>query len=113
MRKIETAAVLCIAAAVGPVAAQAPRALMPIDFANSAEFGWLQKTVEASRTLDDMTLPESWRFTGTGRLTFPAEPRLGDMRALRVDMEMFVDKPAPTRNQLPSVNLRRAVPNED
>src|SRR5436853_3791392 len=35
------------------------------------------------------------------------------MRALRVDMDMFTGSPAPTRNKLSSVNLRRAIPNED
>ena len=88
--------------------AQAPRALMPIDFQNSAEFGWLRKKVLARRTLDDMTQPGTWRLTGTGRFTFPAEPRLRDMRVLRVDMQMFSAAPAPTSNRLSSVNLRRA-----
>jgi len=60
-----------------------------------------------SRVLDDMTRPATWRFSGTGTLTFPAEPRMGSMRVLRVAMQMFVDKPAPTRNGLSSVNLRR------
>ncbi|HEY9227126.1 MAG TPA: glycoside hydrolase family 9 protein, partial [Gemmatimonadaceae bacterium] len=86
---------------------------MPIDFANSAEFAWLRKPVLASRTLDDMTQSSTWRFSGTGRLAFPSEPRLGDMRVLRVDMQMFVDKPAPTRNGLSSVNLQRAFAGED
>jgi hypothetical protein len=95
------------------VAAQTPRSLLPIEFTNSAEFGWLHKKVEARRTLDDMTQPAAWKFSGTGRLSFPAEPQLGDMRVLRVDMQMFVDKPAPTRNQLSSVNLQRAFDGED
>ena len=98
---------------LGLCAAQAPRALLPIEFSNSAEFGWLQKTVRASRPLDDMTQPATWRFSGTGRLTFPTEPRLGDMRVLRADLQMFVDKPAPSRNGLSSVNLRRAFAGED
>ncbi|HVE35544.1 MAG TPA: glycoside hydrolase family 9 protein, partial [Gemmatimonadaceae bacterium] len=91
--------------------AQRPRPLMPIDLENSAEAAWLEKPVLASRVLDDMTSPATWRFSGTGSLTFPAESRTtgagGDMRVLRVDMQMFVDKPAPTRNGLSSVNLRR------
>jgi hypothetical protein len=99
--------------AAWPIAAQTPRVLLPIEFSNSAEFGWLRKKVEASRTLDDMTQPAAWKFSGTGRLSFPAEPQLGDMRVLRVDMQMFVDKPAPTRNQLSSVNLQRAFDGED
>ena len=114
MREFKIAAALLAGAAVVcPLAAQAPRALMPIEFANSAEFGWLQKKVLASRTLDDMSQPSTWRFSGTGELTFPAEPRLSDMKVLRVDMQMFVDKPAPTRNGLSSVNLRRAFNTED
>ena len=86
---------------------------MPIDFRNSAEFGWLRKPVHASRLLDDMTRPDTWRFTGTGTIGFPAEPRLGDMRVLRVDMRMYTTIPAPTTNRLSSVNLRRAFEGED
>jgi hypothetical protein len=63
--------------------------------------------------LDDMTRPDSWRFTGTGSVTFPTEPRLGDMRVLRVDVQMFHDAPAPTRSRLSSVNLRRPFDGED
>jgi hypothetical protein len=112
---LRTHAVLALlAAALAPAAgAQSPRALLPIEFENSAEFGWLRKKVEASRPLDDMTRPETWRFTGTGDITFPAEPRLGTDRVLRVDMRMFRDTPAPTRNRLSSVNLRRDFPGED
>ncbi|MDP2957709.1 MAG: hypothetical protein Q8N53_14885 [Longimicrobiales bacterium] len=95
------------------LAAQSPRALLPIDFTSSAEYGWLQKKVHASRTLDDLTQASTWRFTGTGRLTFPVEPRMGGMRVLRVDMQMFTDAPAPTSNRLSSVNLRRPFDNED
>lgn len=97
----------------GIAAAQTSRALMPIDFANSAEFAWLGKKVHASRTLDDMTQPSTWRFSGTGRLTFPAESRLGGMRVLRVDMQMFTTAPAPTRSRLSSVNLQRQFAGED
>jgi hypothetical protein len=60
-----------------------------------------------------MTQPSTWRFTGTGRIAFPETPALGDMRFLRVDMNMFTDKPAPTRNGLSSVNLLRTFPGED
>ena len=94
-------------------ALSAQRALLPIEFEHSAEFAWLKKPVLASRTLDDFTRPESWRFTGTGAIAFPAEPRLSGMRVLRVDMQMFTDAPAPTRNRLSSVNLRRAFDGED
>ena len=45
----------------GPAAAQEPRPLLPIQFQNSAEYGWLQKPVRASRLLDDMTAPANWR----------------------------------------------------
>ncbi|HEX2165622.1 MAG TPA: glycoside hydrolase family 9 protein [Longimicrobiales bacterium] len=96
-----------------PAAAQAPRELMPIPHENSAEFAWLNKTVHARRVLDDMTTAATWTFAGTGTLTFPAEPRLGGMRVLRVDMQMFTDSPAPTRNRLSSVNLRREFGGED
>lgn len=104
---------LAVAATASSSPAQIRRALLPIEFENSAEFGWLKKPVLASRRLDDMTQPESWRFSGTATITFPAAPRLGDMRVLRVDMRMFRDAPAPTRNRLASVNLRRDFDNED
>src|SRR5690242_21936217 len=100
-------------AALNSAIAQTPRPLMPINLANSAEAAWLKKPVQASRTLDDMTQPTTWRFSGTGHLTFPTDVRHGNMRVLRVDMQMFVDKPAPTRNGLSSVNLQRAFPGED
>ena len=93
--------------------AQAPRQLLPIDFRSSAEFAWLRKPVQARRSLDDMTQAATWRFTGTGRISFPAEPRLRDMRVLRVDMQMFTTAPAPTTSRLSSVNLRRAFDGED
>ena len=101
---------LVLAATAG---AQQPRALLPIDFQNSAEARWLAKKVQASRVLDDMTQPGTWRMTGTGNLTFPSEPRLGDMRVLRVDMQMFTGPPAPTSNRLSSINLRRLFESED
>jgi hypothetical protein len=106
-------ATVLVGALAGVSAAQAPRALMPIDFPNSAEFGWLQKKVHARRVLDDMTRPDAWKLTGTAQLSFPTEPRLGDMRALRVDMQMFFDKPAPSRAGLSTANLRRAFNAED
>lgn len=96
-----------------PAAAQNPRSLLPIDFESSAEFAWLNKPVLATRLLDDMTRPDTWRFTGTGAISFPAQSRLSDMRVMRVDMQMFTDSPAPTRSRLSSVNLRRAFDNED
>ena len=96
-----------------PAGAQHPRALLPIEFKNSAEARWLAKKVQSSRVLDDMTQPGTWRMTGTGNLTFPSEPRLGDMRVLRVDMQMFTGPPAATSNHLSSINLRRAFAGED
>jgi hypothetical protein len=93
--------------------AQTRHALLPIEFERSAEFAWLRKPVQASRMLDDMTRPDSWRFSGTGAITFPGEPRLNGMRVLRVDMRMFRDAPAPTRNRLSSVNLRLPFDGED
>ena len=93
--------------------AQSPRTLMPIDFQHSAEFGWLRKPVHARRVLDDMTQPGAWKLTGTGTLSYPAGPRLGTMRALRVDMQLFRDTPAPNRARLPAVNLRREIAGED
>jgi hypothetical protein len=96
-----------------PAQGPAPRPLLPIEFEHSAEFAWLRKPVHASRMLDDMTRPDRWHVSGTAAVTFPPEPRLGDMRVLRVDMRMFVDSPAPTRSRLSSVNLRRDVANED
>jgi hypothetical protein len=100
-------------AAPTTLAAQQPRALMPIEFENSAEFGWLRKEVQASRVLDELTGPRTWRFTGTGTLSFPTQPSLGGDRVMRVEVQMFRDAPAPTRNRLPSVNLRRAFDGED
>jgi hypothetical protein len=114
MTSISTAVLIVVApVALNGLIAQTPRPLMPINLANSAEAAWLKKPVQASRTLDDMTQPATWRFSGTGQLTFPTEVRRGDMRVLRVDMQMFVDKPAPTRNGLSSVDLQRAFPGED
>jgi hypothetical protein len=60
--------------------AQAPRAVLPIEFEHSAEFAWLRKPILASRALDDMRRADTWRMTGTGSVTFPAEPRLGGER---------------------------------
>jgi hypothetical protein len=92
---------------------QTPRALLPIEHANSAESAWVRKPVLARRELDDMTNATTWRFSGTGTLTFPTAPRLGDMRVLRVDMQMFTDKPAPNRGGLSSINLQRHFAGED
>lgn len=93
--------------------ASTPRALLPIDFENSAEFGWQAKRVLSSRVLDDMTQPAVWKLAGSGTLSFPEAPRLRDMRALRVDMQLTTTAPASGRPRLPSVNLQRAFANED
>jgi hypothetical protein len=136
---------LLLVAAFVPAAAQTPRTLLPIEFQNSAEFGWLLKPVLATRVLDDMRDPRTWAFQGTGTITFRTtgdgrvdddgrvvddrrvdinrrvddvrltgdSPMLDDMRVLRVDLQMFADSPAPTRNRLSSINLRRAFDGED
>ncbi|HUQ82884.1 MAG TPA: glycoside hydrolase family 9 protein [Gemmatimonadaceae bacterium] len=110
---IATTALLAAALTARASSAQAPRALLPIQFENSAEYGWLKKKVLARRVLDDMLTPATWNFSGTGKLTFPAEPRPGSMRVLRVDMQMFGEAPAPTTNRLSSVNVRRSFEGED
>src|SRR3989304_5312110 len=95
-----------------PAASRAQRQLLPIDMAHSADAGWLAKPVLARRVLDDITDSTTWRFSGTGQLTFPAATHDG-MRFMRVDMRMFGDQLAPTRNGLSSVNLQRPVSGED
>ncbi|MBA3559491.1 MAG: glycoside hydrolase family 9 protein [Gemmatimonadaceae bacterium] len=104
---------LCVSIASSTAAAQSPRPLMPIEFENSAEFAWLRKPVHASRSLDDLTQPSTWKLTGTGTLTFPVEPRLSGMRILRVDMQMFTDTPASTRSRLSAMKLVRKFEGED
>ena len=98
---------------VASAQARSPRAVSPIPFENSAEFAWLKKPVSSSRVLDDMTDSLRWRWSGTATVTWPTEPRLGGMRAMRVDMQMFTETPAPTRSRLSSVNLQRDFEGED
>src|SRR5687768_11568410 len=108
--KVTVVRALLAVAAVIPLAegvAQPPRQVLPIKFSNSAEYSWLQKPVLASRALGDLSAPGAWALTGTGTLTFPPQPPLGDMKVLRVDVQTFIDKPAPTRNRLSAINLRR------
>ena len=106
--------VLVIAVVMVPAAgSQPPRPLLPIEFQHSAEFAWLNKPVRASRVLDDMRDSAAWRFSGTGRMTFPDEPRLDGMRVLRMDVQLFTEAPAPTRARLPSINLQRPIPGEN
>src|SRR5690349_18538288 len=92
-----------------PALAQEPRELMRIPLANSAEAAWAEKPVFARRMLDDKSDTSAWRYSGTAAFTF----RSDSTRSLRVDMQMFTTTPAPTRNRLSSVNLRRVFPNED
>jgi len=102
---------LAIAAGLAP--AGTPRMPMPIQFENSAEFRWLGKTVLAARLLDDMSDPARWVFEGQGKLTALARTGPRGVPALRVDVTMYRDAPAPTRNGLAAVNLRRPFPGED
>jgi hypothetical protein len=88
---------------------QEQRELMPIALENSAEAAWAKKPVLARRILDDKRDTSAWHYSGTGTFAFRADT----MRALRVDMQMFTTTPAPTRNRLSSVNLRRVIANED
>ncbi len=106
-------AALCSAAWIAPVAAQQHHDLLPIDFRHSAEYDWLRKPVLDSRVVEDMSDRARWQLTGTGTLSFPDEPGPHGTRTLRVDMRMFHDEPAPTRNRLSTVNLRRPVAGED
>ncbi|MDO8434616.1 MAG: protease complex subunit PrcB family protein [Candidatus Binatus sp.] len=106
------AVVACVSAPIS-ASAQPARSILPIEFEHSAESARLRKPVFASRTLDDMARPDAWHSTGTATVTFPTEPRPGNMRVLRVDMQMFRDAPAPARNRLSSVNLRRTFDGED
>lgn len=86
---------------------------MSVEFEHSAEYRWMQKPVLDSRALDDLSNPQTWSFSGTGSITFPDEPRTGNMRVLRVEVDMFTRKPAPTQRGLSSVNLRRPFDGED
>ena len=85
------------------------RELTPIPLQHSAEAAWAKKAVLARRMVDDKSDTSGWRRSGTAAFTFRAD----SMKSLRVDMRMFVDSPAPTRNRLSSANLRRVFPNED
>ncbi len=105
--------VACVATIPAIALSQSASPLMPIDLANSAEAAWLNKPVLASRTLDDMSDTTTWRFQGTAKLTQIGRDNSLGHPAFRVTMDMFTDKPAPTRNRLSSVNLRRNFDNED
>ena len=117
MRQVVVLGVAAVLQAA-PVAAQTPTALLPIEFERSAEFGWMKKKVLERRVLDDLTDAKTWVFTGTGALSFRAarpsvDAAVLSSRILRVELQMFTDSPAPTRNRLSSVNLRRVVAGED
>src|SRR6186713_3435515 len=105
--RFAVASLLLAPALVKAQSAASPRAVMPIDFVNSAEFGWLAKPVLASRVLDDMTQPAKWRMTGSGTLSFPDSLRMGDTRALRIDMKLNQGANMPERPRLPAINLQR------
>jgi len=93
--------------------AQAPRMPMPVPFENSAEFGWLNKKVIESRLLDDLSASKTWKIQGQAGVSWlSAAPPLA-MPALRVQMQMFREQPAPTRNGLAAVNISRNFPGED
>lgn len=94
-------------------AGQGPRMPMPIDFRDSAEFRWLQKPVLDSRALDDMSNPETWNLQGQARLSWIRAGQPVSARALRIDMEMSSDHPAPSGNGLATMHLRRDFPGED
>ncbi|HEX7090861.1 MAG TPA: glycoside hydrolase family 9 protein [Longimicrobiales bacterium] len=105
---------LALALASAQAAAQQPpQKPMPLEVEYSAEFRWLNKPVLARRMLDDMSDPATWRFRGTGRLTPLRDAGPGGVPALRVDVDMYRDEPAPTRNGLSSVNLRRSFAGGD
>jgi hypothetical protein len=86
--------------------------MLPIDFANSAEAGWLAKPVKARRVLDDMRTMGGWKLSGAGTLSLVDSTREGDRRAVRVEMKLNRD-PLPSPLRLPTVNLSRAIANED
>lgn len=94
-------------------AEQSVRMPMPIEFQNSAEAGWLQKKVLDSRLLDGMSDVKTWAINGQAKLSQLDTGGPGAARALRVEMEMFRDRPAPTRNGLAAVSLKCAFGGED
>lgn len=95
-------------------AGQAARPPMPIEYQNSAEFGWLNKKVLDTRLLDGMTDPATWQFQGHGTVAFPRETALGGMRYARVRLEVNPPEEArPKPSGLPSVSLKRPFPGED
>jgi hypothetical protein len=96
-----------------PVRAQRVTLPLPVDLQHSAEARWLAKPVLARRTLDDMSRPEGWKFSGTGTVSFDTARVPQATPVLRVNVTMYPRGDAPTRNHLPAVNLRRAFAGED
>lgn len=113
MQIVQAAGAFLLAGAALLCADQPPRMPMPIEFERSAEFGWLNKKVLDARMLDDMADARTWTLRGQAKLL--AAPQGGPSKApaLRVEMEMFRDKPAPTRNGLASMVLRREFGGQD
>ena len=104
----------CLMAGLPMVAAeQPPHMPMPIEFQNSAEFGWLNKKVLDSRLLDDMSDPTTWTVQGQANVIGTQPGSVGLPHALRVDMELSREQPPPTRNGLAAVNLKRSFAGED
>ena len=113
MRSPLLALVLLAATAATPAAQEFPRrALMPIEFAHSADAAWLKKPVHARRDLR-FARRDSLTFTGTGVLTIAGDGRFGDSSITSVAMRMFRDSVAPTRNRLSAVHLRRNLGGQD
>src|SRR5690348_16924929 len=96
-----------------PARAQQITLPLPIDLEHSAEARWRAKPVLARRTLDDMSRPDTWKFSGTGTVSFDTVRAPGTMPVLRVSVTMFPHGDAPTRNHLAAVNLRRSFAGED
>jgi hypothetical protein len=107
--------IVLLAALVTPHAGRAQQVTLPlpIDLSRSAEARWLAKPVLARRTLDDMSRPDGWKFSGTGTMAFDTVRAPGAMPVLRVNVTMFPRGDAPTRNHLSAVTLRRAFAGED
>ena len=96
-----------------PAHAQRVTLPLPIDLTHSAEARWLAKPVLAHRTLDDLSRPGTWRFSGTGVMSFDTTRTAPERPMLRVNVTMFPRGDAPTRNHLSAVNLKRPFAGED
>ena len=114
MRFTKAMVVWLLLAVWGPAGDKAPRMPMPIEFQNSAEFGWLNKKVLEARLLDDVTDPATWSFEGQGEMTFPGESASVSIRHLRVRVDINPPEAArPTGRGLPAVAVKRTFPGED